>query len=223
MIEVNLHPTAEKKGRGGKGGFSGIDFEMPEFGGFSPVETFRSEPHRALFMIAVLVVPLAAGVLWFRTSSQAEELETRLEEAREDSVRLADLRELSDSLTERRREIRDRVDLVRSLDENRFVWPHLMDEVARALPQRAWLRGLKQQGEIPDLEVQIMGTAARPLVITEFVRNLERSPFVGDVQIVGSNRQTDGGVSTQSFVLQVTYSPPPESAVRRATVAGGGS
>jgi Tfp pilus assembly protein PilN len=223
MIEVNLHPAAEKKGRGGRGGFSGIDFEMPEFGGFSPAETFRSEPHRAIFMVAVVVVPLAAGLLWFMQSSRADDLETRLEEARQDSVRLADLRELSDSLTARRREIRDRVELVRSLDDNRFVWPHLLDEVARALPQQAWLRGLKQQGEAPDLQMQIMGTAARPLIITEFVRNLERSPFVGDVQIVGSNRQMSDGVSTQSFVLSVTYSPPPESAVRRAAAAGGGS
>lgn len=223
MIEVNLHPTAEKKGGGRTGGFSGIDFEMPELGGFSPVETFRSEPHKAICIAALVVVPVAAGLLWFQQSSRAADLETRLDEAREDSTRLADLRELSDSLTARREEIRDRVDLVRTLDDNRFVWPHLLDEVARALPQRAWLRGLKQRGELPDLEMQIMGTAARPLVITEFVRSLERSPFVGDVQIVGSNRQMSDGVSTQSFVLSVTYSPPPESAVRRATVAGGGS
>lgn len=223
MIEVNLHPSAEKKGRGRKGGFSGIDFEMPEFGGFSPVETFRSEPWKAACLIVLVVVPLLAGFLWFRQSSRAGDLETRLEEARQDSVRLADLRELSDSLTARRQEIRDRVELVRGLDDNRFVWPHLLDEVARALPQQAWLRGLKQRGELPDLQMQIMGTASRPLIITEFVRNLEGSPFVGDVQIVGSNRQMSDGVSTQSFVLEVTYSPPPESAVRRTAVAGGGS
>lgn len=223
MIEVNLHPSAKKKGRGGKSAFSGIDFEMPDFGGFSPVETFRSEPHRAICTVVLVVVPLAAGLLWFQQSSRAGDLETRLEEARQDSTRLADLRELSDSLTARRQEIRDRVELVRNLDDNRFVWSHLLDEVAQALPQRAWLRGLKQQGQLPDLELQIMGTAARPLVITEFVRNLEQSPFVGDVQIVGSNRQMSDGVSTQSFVLSVMYSPPPESAVRRTAVTGGGS
>lgn len=220
MIEVNLHPSAEQKGRGGKSGFSGFDFEMPDLGGFSPVETFRSEPHKAIFMVAVVVVPLAAALLWLDQRSDAGELEGRLEEARADSTRLADLRELSDSLTERRREIRDRIDLVRTLDENRFVWPHLMDEIARALPQQAWLRGLKQQGDLPDLELQVMGTASRPLVITEFVRNLEQSPYVGDVQIVGSNRQMSGGVSTQSFVLNVTYSSPPRSAVRRTVVGG---
>ncbi|MFW6193787.1 MAG: PilN domain-containing protein [Gemmatimonadota bacterium] len=222
MIEVNLHPSAEAKGRGRKGGLSGIEFEMPDFGGFSPVETFRSEPNRAIFLVAVVLVPLVVGLLWFRQSSRAGDLETRLEEARADSTRLADLRELSDSLTARREEIGDRVDLVQGLDDDRFVWPHLMDEIARALPQQAWLRGLKQQSELPDLELQVMGTASRPLVITEFVRNLEQSPFVGDVQIVGSNRQSSEGTSTQSFVLSVTYSPPPRSAVRRASVTGGG-
>lgn len=222
MIEVNLHPSGQKKRRRKKGGLSGFEFEMPDLGGFSPVEAFRSEPHRALFLTFVVVVPAVAGLLWFQQRSTAQQLEARLEQARSDSARLADLRQLSDSLTQRRREIRRRVQLVRELDDNRFVWPHLMDEVAAALPATAWLRGIKQQSELPDLRLQIMGTAARPLVITQFVRNLDSSPFIRNVQIVSSNKQTSGGISTQAFVLNVTYSPPPRSAVRRVPVAAGG-
>lgn len=222
MIEVNLHPSGEKKRRGKGGGLSGIEFEMPDFGGFDLAESFRSEPHRATFLVLLVVVPVVVGFLWFRQSSRAQELQSSLEEARQDSARLADLRQLSDSLTQRRKEIRDRIRLVRRLDDNRYVWPHLMDEIATALPPNAWLRGFKQQSELPDLRLQVMGTAARPLVITRFVRNLEASPFIGNVQIVGSNKQMNQGVSTQSFVLSLSYSAPPRSAVRRAPVAAAG-
>lgn len=219
MIEVNLHPSGEKRRRRGKGGLSGLEFEMPDLGDLSVLEAFRTEPWRATFIVLLAAVLLGGGYLWYDQSARAEDLETRLEEARQDSARLADLRELSDSLTSRREEISRRVGLVRSLDDNRYVWPHLMDEVAAALPATAWLRGLKQQSGLPDLQVQIMGTAARPLVITQYVRNLEQSPFVGDVQIVGSNKQVEDGVATQSFVLEITYSPPPRSAVSRSPVA----
>lgn len=218
MIEVNLHPSGERKGRK-KGGLSGVEFEMPDLGDISLVETFRSEPHRGIFTVLVVLVPLLVGFLWWNTRSRAQDLEAQLEEARSDSARLADLRVLSDSLTQRREQIRGRIQLVRGLDEDRFVWPHLMDEVATALPSAAWLRGFKQQSDLPDLRLQVMGTAARPLIITRFVRNLEQSPFIGDVQIVGSNKQMREGVSTQSFVLNLTYSAPPRSAVRRAPVA----
>lgn len=219
MIEVNLHPSGEKKRGRKKGGLSGIDIELPSLADLSVLDTFRTEPHKATFVVLLVVVPVLAGFLWWNQRSRAQELETRLEEARQDSTRLADLRQLSDSLTSRREEIRKRIDLVRSLDENRFVWPHLMDEIAAALPSTAWLRGFKQQSELPGLQLQLMGTAARPLVITRFVRNLEQSPFIGDVQIVGSNKQVEDGVATQAFVLQLTYSAPPRGAVRRAPVA----
>lgn len=222
MIEVNLHPSPEKRRRRRKGGLSGVEVEMPDLGDLSVFDAFRTNPHRAFFFLLLVAVPLVAGLSWFNQSSRVETLEGRLEEARSDSARLADLRQLSDSLTSRRQEIQRRIDLVRRLDRDRFVWPHLMDEVATALPANAWLRGFKKQSELPDLQVQVMGTAARPLVITRFVRNLERSPFVSDVQIVGSNKQVEDGVATQSFVLTLTYSPPPRSAVRRSPIAVAG-
>src|SRR5205823_1894816 len=31
------------------------------------------------------------------------------------------------------------VNLIRSLDDDRFIWPHVLDEVSRALPQYTWL------------------------------------------------------------------------------------
>ena len=38
------------------------------------------------------------------------------------------------------------VNIIRSLDEDRFVWPHIMDEVSRALPQYTWLTLLSFTG-----------------------------------------------------------------------------
>jgi Tfp pilus assembly protein PilN len=38
------------------------------------------------------------------------------------------------------------VNIIRSLDDDRFVWPHVLDEVSRALPQYTWLTTLAFTG-----------------------------------------------------------------------------
>ena len=123
---------------------------------------------------------------------------------------------MSDSLTARREEIRGRVALVEQLDRNRFVWPHLMDEISRALPRLAWLNSLRQMSPLPDVGVQIQGIAANPLAITEFVRNLEASDYITDVRILGSQKQTlEGGqLSVQAFTLTARFTEPPDGARR---------
>lgn len=222
MIEVNLHPSGEKKRRKTRGFLPDVDFQMPDLGAGGLVQAARSEPWKVACVAVLLVVGLVVGALWFSQRSAFDRVETRLEEAREDSARLADLRQLSDSLTKRQNQIRSRVRLVEQLDRNRFVWPHLMDEIAGALPSRAWLQTLRKQGSLPNLGIQILGTAARPLVVTDFVRNLEQSPYISDVQIVGTNKEQSGGLTVQSFTLDAVYSPPPETAVERVAVDRGG-
>lgn len=222
MIEVNLHPDSEGRKRGG-GGLFDFSASLPDMEGIGGLENLRSDPWHASFMLFLVIVPLVVGFLWYQQSQRAEQLEGRLEAALADSARLADLRALSDSITARREEIQDRISLVRELDQNRFAWPHLMDEISRALPPRAWLTSIQRQGGLPDLRVRLAGAAMSPLVITEFVRALESSSFVSDVRIVRSQREEIEGVRTQRFTLSVGYRTPPASAVEQRPLVAGGS
>ncbi len=203
MIEVNLLPEkqrprgASKRSPRAKIGFKGSGKDR--------------DPWTTALIAAAVIVPGAIGVLWWGQNASAGDLETRLDEATADSARLADLRAVSDSLTARRQVIRERVALVEQLDRNRFVWPHLMDEVSRALPQLAWLTSLQQLTPVPDVSIQIQGIAANPLAITEFVRGLEASDYIAEVRILGSQKQTleDGDLVVQAFTLNARYSEPP--------------
>jgi len=158
-------------------------------------------------------------VLWFGQRSEAGSLEARLGEVLADSSRLADLRALSDSLAERRDEIRERMEVVGGLDGDRFMWPHMLDEVSRALPEVVWLTSLQRRTPIPDLSVELSGVAPDPIYITEFIRNLERSPFVDAVQFRGSQRQTANGLPAHSFTLGIDYRSPPPDSLPRAPLA----
>ena len=221
MIEVNLHPERGRAGRGSGRRFPiSLPTSLPSFGrGGRGGEGGGRDIWTTLAVALPVLVVLVVGWLWFSQRSERNELEARLEAAVEDSTRLSDLRTLSDSLTARESRIGRRLELVKSLDDGRFVWPHLLDEIGRALPSYTWLTALRQNSAEPRLEVQVDGLAANPLAITEFVRNLQGSPYVGEVRMMGSQQELVDNVAAQAFKLMITYEAPPPETVRSEPVA----
>lgn len=218
MIEVDLHPGREKETKGAVLG--DFELEMPEW---ASVGEWRTDPWTAAVAGGALLLVLGVAGSWLQQENRADELDRRLESAVSDSARLAELRSLSDSLVDRRDEIQRRLRLVKELDQNRYVWPHLMNELSRALPDVAWLVSVQRTSTLPDLTATVRGVAANPLAITTFVRNLRDAPHVGSATIQGSSRQQVQGVTAQSFSLRITYTRPPDAQVRtRPLVAEGG-
>jgi Tfp pilus assembly protein PilN len=219
VIEVNLHPD---RGRARRGTGRRLPFSLPtSFPSFGGGQRGGRDIWTTLAVALPVLVLLVVGWLWFSQRSERGELEARLEGAVEDSTRLSDLRSLSDSLTAREARIGRRLELVQSLDDGRFVWPHLLDEIGRAVPSYTWLTALRQNSAEPRLQVQVDGLAANPLAITEFVRNLQGSPYVGEVRILGSQQELVENVAAQAFKLMIVYdSPPPETARSEAAAEG---
>ena len=207
MIEVNLHPGGSKRRRKGRG--------LPKAPGW--LKRSGSADGKDPWLIAAVAIPalvlLVVGWLWMSQRSDRGALDERIVEAVEDSTRLSDLRALTDSLMAREAQILERLDLLSGLDDGRFVWPHLLEEISRAIPDYAWLTSIREASAPPDLQVQIDGMAANPLAITAYVRRLQESPFVGQVRILGSQEQNLEGFSAHSFKLIIGYAEPQDSAV----------
>jgi len=221
MIEVNLNPSGGKRSRFSSRRFSiRLPAALNRGGGRARGEKVRDVWTTVAIVVPALVV-LAVGLLWFTTRSERSELEASLTQAIEDSTRLADLRSLSDSLIGRDNRIQERLDLVQSLDGGRYVWSHLLDEISRAMPAYTWLTLVRRDAPLPDLRVQVDGLAANPLAITRFVRNLQDSPYVAEVRIMGSQQQLVENVAAQAFQLMVSYKAPPEELIRSEPFFGG--
>lgn len=214
MIEVNLHPEGQKARRSRRTRLSAPTWLK---GGFE-----KRDP----WLIAAIAIPcvvfIAVGWLWLSQRAEGSDQEVQLAEAVDDSTRLADLRALSDSLLAREAMIRERLEMVRNLDGDRFVWPHIMDEISRALPDYTWFTAVRETSPLPDLSLQVDGLAANPLAITAFVRRLQASPHVRDVRILGSQQQELEDVVAQAFKVVVYYESPPDSLVRRRSMISEG-
>lgn len=198
MIEVNLLPGGKKKSAGRRK----LSLSLPKLGGRLP-EIDRWSLGVGIVVLAVL---LFSGWLFFSIRGDAEELEVQTEVAVRDSIRLADILDESSLLQARADSIAERVAIIQVIDQSRYLWPHLMDEVARALPDYAWLTGLFQISDGEDLVFQIQGQAGTYFALTTFMENLEASPFIRGVQLVESRQVSvpAGGAGGERLLYEFT-------------------
>jgi Tfp pilus assembly protein PilN len=134
MITVNLRPGQKRK-RGGSS-FKGL------FDSLSGLRELATKVKDPLLMAAVgawVCVVAGLGLIYLNNLRQLYVLEPRLEQARSENRRfkafLADKR--------RQEKIRDsllaQITVIRRVDGDRYIWPHLLDEITKALPAYTWL------------------------------------------------------------------------------------
>jgi len=206
VIEVNLMPGGRK--RTSKGG--GFKLSMPKlnFGGGGGEAMDR---YVMFFAAAAAIAMGYIGYTFLGVRGQTEELELRLEEERQDSIRFAALIEQTNTLTARRDLLAQRVEVIQQIDAARYTWPHLLDEVASAVPEYLWLREVVYVGENP-LRVRIAGRAGSTFAVTNFMRRLEASRFLRAAEIQSMQLQPSEANPedlVQVFEIQVTFEAPP--------------
>jgi len=149
--------------------------------------------------------------LFLGVRSDREEIQVSLDSAVQDSTRFADLIARTNQLTARRDSIGQRVAIIQEIDAGRYVWPHILDEVARALPDYTWLRSIVQMQADP-IQIRISGRAGSNFAITNFMRNLEASSFLRGVvveRIEQATSEADPSDIIFEFEVLVNYEPPP--------------
>ncbi|MDQ6828353.1 MAG: PilN domain-containing protein [Gemmatimonadota bacterium] len=235
MIEINLLPGAGKKPRGRSTGF---DFASV----FKGVGSQIRDPWLIGAIASVVVAAGAVLAMYFYQHRTELALDDRLQKAEQDSIRyVAVIREKRKAEARRDSVIRQ-VDLIKAIDSKRFIWPHLMDEVSRALPPYTWLTSVAQTNvtaaapvatsdpagkkkvptdsvEPPKVNFRIIGNTVDIQALTRFMKLLEASPFIENVQIVKSSMILVDGKEVTEFQLDAQYQVPDPSSIRSVPVS----
>ena len=215
MIEVNLLPGG-KKGASGGGPLAGLVAAFKGLrgggsGGRGGGGGSAVDPYMAFFAVAL---SMAIGYMFWAYSGvngTREELQVRIEEEVQDSTRFADLIERTNLLTARNDSIAQRVAIIQEIDQGRYVWPHVLDEVAAAVPDYTWLREVVYAGGEP-VQVRVNGRAGSIYAITNFMRRLEASQFLRAVQMDRAEQvpsEANPADLVYVFELLMTYDTPP--------------
>lgn len=210
MIEVNLLPGGKKRSSRGRG-FSLSGLKLPSFGGGGARAGLPGDPYVLGAIGAGLVSVAVIAWLFLGVGSDREEVQVALDSAVQDSARFADLIERTNQLTARRDSIGQRVAIIQEIDAGRYVWPHVLDEVARAVPDYTWLRSIIQMQADP-IQVRISGRAGSTFAVTNFMRQLEASRFLRGVVLERTEQATSEENPSDivfEFEVLVNYEPPP--------------
>jgi Tfp pilus assembly protein PilN len=185
---------------------------LPKFEGLR--DMIRGDPW-VIGVVAIAVVAVAHLVFTFFTQSVAlDRLSEEMEVQRQDSIRYAESIAAADSLEARRDTLLQKAQIIREIDQDRFVWAHILDDVSIALPDYTWLTALRQTtGVGSNIEFRIDGMTGATQALTRFMRNLEESPFIRDVRLVSQEQIQQGQRLVYPFVLLARYQIPDSSVI----------
>jgi Tfp pilus assembly protein PilN len=242
MIEINLLPGSGKKARS-RG--AGIDVAALASGVAAKIK----DPFLVGAVVSALLAGVIVGGLYWYQNGTASSLSDQLQKAKQDSIRYAAVITQRRRAEARRDSVLHQVRLIESFDNKRYVWPHLMDEISRALPPYTWLTSVvqtnsttaaqpdqaappKQGGKkgkgrapavdstsIPRVKFQITGQTVDIQALTRFMKLLEASPFIDNVTLDKSAIVIVDGKQVTEFQLSASYQTPDSSAITLVPVS----
>lgn len=235
MIRVNLLPGPQKR-RGGGGA------KLPNFG-----EMFAKVKDPLLIgAVGAWIVGLAViGVLYFAGAKAHSSAESRVQRVEAEARRYRALRAQKTKAEHLRDSLVVELGKIREIDADRYVWPHVLDEVTHALPDYTWLVGLSYvptgpvsqvvtttrgargaKGAQPDtaappppIKFTIDGRTSDISAYTRFVRQLNNSPWITDLVIGAANAVEEEGRQVTAFTVSGTFQTADSAYIRTVPVA----
>jgi Tfp pilus assembly protein PilN len=211
VIQINLAPAATGRRSRRRTGLSLP--KLPAVGGDRRV---------LLAAFGGLLLLFAGGFLIWSTGQQQALLEKEIRGQAADSARFATTIELVQALRARQDTVARKIGVIREVDQRRYVWPHLLDEISSSVPTFTWLTEIRST-ETRDstgtrLSFTIQGNAGSTPALTRFMKNLEASPFVRDVTLVTSEQAEEQGRVVHRFALEARYESPDVSALETVSL-----
>jgi len=229
MITVNLRPDLKRKRA-----------RRPLTGSLDGLRNLGSRVKEPALILAVLSWVGVLGWLGFvfvGTTRELSALTPQLEQSRSENKRFKAF------LAEKRHQetIRDslvaQIGVIRSVDGDRYVWAHVLDEVTRALPAYTWLVDLGPAGigntqrtkgaapppmakpaagkkadttkvenaAPPPVQFEVNGRTVDIQAYTRFLRQLEASPWITDVQPVSAQTVVEKERPVTAFTIRATF------------------
>jgi len=238
-IEINLLPGAKRGRRRSKG--AALDFKAM---GAAIAARFRDVWLSAAIgsgAVAVVVI----GVLFMMQRSSEAALIALQEKAVADSARFAVVLADRARAEAKRDSALTQLNIIKAIDGDRLIWPHILDEVSRAMPPYTWLRTLAVTGtaqgtnpaaafrppppdttkgkkkrlviELPrdTVRFHIVGRTADLQAFTLFMQTLEDSPYLGAVLFTKTETMIEGAKEIKQFELDLMFTRPDSSLLKR--------
>jgi type IV pilus assembly protein PilN len=226
MISVNLRPGTKRRKSGPSFGFS-----LDRLKGLG---SMVKDPLRLVAILAWVGAVGFLGFMYVSTGARLSSLEPKLEETRSEHRRFQDFLAQKHREEQTRDSILAQIRTIRQVDGDRYVWPHILNEVAQAVPPFTWLVNvtfvappavpLSAKDSVPadtvppPVKLQVTGRTVDIQGYTRFMRQLEDSPWLDNVTAISASTVVEKGRAVTAFILTATFSRPPEDHIQSVPV-----
>ena len=253
MIKVNLLPGAGSRQQ------ARSDFNVS--GMFSGAASSVRDKFLVASVATVSTVVLAVVLLFTAQSAKERTLTERESRAAQDSARYKVVLAAKAKAEATRDSLYQQVAIIKSIDDSRYLWPHLLEEISNALPQYTWLTSVAQTSAPPSSAVsdsasakasagakakeptakekklradsvlavasratkfRIVGHTVDIQALTLFMKTLEASPFIQNVQLTKSDLVLVENKEVTEFQLEAESQKPPPFIIRTVAMSVGG-
>ena len=220
MIEINLLPGKKKKAPG-----AGMRISMPDFKGLIA----QVKDPWLIGAIGAWVVVGGGGALLFITDrARLAAAETRLENVRTEKRRY----DIVIAQKRQAEKVRDsllyEINVIKGIDADRYIWPHVLDQATKALPPYTWITSIQSVSTLvapgqgaaaangpvtverdstgaPSVRVSIRGRTVDIQAYTTFLRQLAASPWFTDVTPASSQTVIEADRPVTEFNVTISY------------------
>jgi Tfp pilus assembly protein PilN len=248
MIQVNLLPgTSSRSG----------DRSFDIGGMISNATSGIRDKYMLAAVASVATVVLSVGVLYMTQSNLERTLTEREQAAMQDSARYKVVLAAREKAEATRDSLYQQVAIIKSIDDSRYLWPHLLEEISNALPSYTWLTlvtqtsvppssalaeekkkadttkklsaaeekkaradALLEQAALPT-KFRIIGHTVDIQALTLFMKTLEASPYIQNVQLTRSDLVLVETKEVTEFQLEAESQKPPPFLVKTVAFALG--
>jgi Tfp pilus assembly protein PilN len=226
MIYVNLRPGRKHKSAGANP-FKGMAERFSGLGG-------KVKDPLLLGAVAAWVIAIGfLGATWVMTQRQLHAVEPKLEQARSEHQRFKTFLAQKHKQELIRDSLLAQISTIRTVDGDRYVWPHVLDEVSRALPAYTWLTLVTMEAPAPaapapaakpgaspaakadstadsvavqlPLGFRVEGRTVDIQAYTRFLRQLEASPWIQNVTPVSAQTVVEKERPVTAFVIKAEF------------------
>jgi Tfp pilus assembly protein PilN len=258
MIEINLLPGDGKKKRRAKT-TSSAKFEFQPSLWFAGITEKITDKYLLGSIGAAGVAGLLIVFMFIHQTAQASALDARENKAVQDSARFSAVLTATVKAEATRDSLYRQIAIIKSIDDTRYLWSHLMYEISNALPQYTWLTSISQisaprsaaaadtvvvrtassdtaggkkrltaaersraqnartdsaVAAAKEIKFRLLGQTVDIQALTRFMKSLEASPFIQNVQLSRSEIVLAEGKEVTQFLLEAETQTPPAFAIK---------
>jgi len=215
MITINLKPGARRQAPKGAA-FAGLGARLRGLG-----EGIK-QPALAFAGATWVVAALVIGGLFLHTRSRIGKLEPQMQDA-QNEYRRYHLFVIEKRHEERVRDsILAQIGTIDHIDHDRYVWPHLLDEIASALPDFTWLTNITSSAASDSssagVTVTIVGQTTDLENYTSFLRRLGDSHWLTNVMPVKTETVINQNRPITQFTIQATFTRADSSQIQTVPI-----